>query len=364
MHNSLILGLMSGTSFDGIDASFLYTDGINFKRTPFNLTQKYNTLTIKHLREALDNPNYFITCKKKMQRLINLVTIDHYNVAKNLIDMSGLSPDYIGFHGQTILHKPDKRISVQIGNGQMLAKLLQKEVIYNFRFNDLVNGGQGAPISPIYHLALMNNLKNQFPMCFLNIGGIANITFADKISLIGYDVGPGNNLVDAFIQKNTKLLFDNNGEITKKGIPNQNIVDKNLNHPFFLKNYPKSLDRKTFLHIINDKKLNKLSLEDALSTLSQLTIIPIVDEIKKLSKQPKILVIMGGGQHNSYFVEELKSKLAFSIKTADEIGLPGDMIEAELIAYLAARKINNLPSSFNSTTGVNTATILGEHIKN
>lgn len=363
MDSNLILGLMSGTSFDGVDASFLYTDGINYKRTPFRMTRKYSSSTLKYLKIALNDPENFIICQNKMEKLSNLITIDHYKVAKKLIKKSALNPRYIGFHGQTILHKPDKRLSVQIGSGIKLSELLKKDVVFNFRLNDLQNGGQGAPIAPIYHLAIMRDLNFEFPICFLNIGGISNITFSDNLDLIGYDTGPGNNLIDAYVQKHTNLLFDKNGALAKKGNPNMSIITDFLKHPYFFKKHPKSLDRKTFINIINDKNLNKLKIEDAISTLSQITIKSIINEIRKLNVIPKNLVIMGGGQHNSYIVDELKSAFDFNVNISDDLGLPGDMIEAELIAYLTARNINSLPSTFKTTTGVKGPTIIGNFVK-
>ena len=267
----------------------------------------------------------------------------------------------IGFHGQTVFHDSSSRTSVQLGNPELLSFLTKKDIVFNFRQNDLLNGGQGAPIAPIYHQLISKELNLPSPSCLINIGGISNLTFCNNSDLIGFDTGPGNNLMDLYCQLNLKTSYDKHGSFASKGNVNDELVEKYSKKEYFLKKWPKSLDKYDFYEILKDIEDYKLSKVNALATLAELTINTILKGISILPFYPKLIVIMGGGANNLHIIRQLKTRSRCKVVTAQEINLNGEMIEAELIAFLSARKVYNLPSTFPSTTGTNLPTINGEY---
>ncbi len=242
-----IIGLMSGTSVDGIDASLVFTNGTKLDRTSFNSITPYREETQNFLKICNKNPKRFKEKKEQVARLTKLITNEHANVAKKLIKISGIKPELIGFHGQTIYHNPSNLVSIQLGDGKLLSKLLKTNVVFNFRSSDILNGGQGAPIAPIYHKYLIENLKIKLPAVIINIGGISNITYWDGENLLGFDTGPGNNLMDHYVQMILNKKFDKNGDLASLGTPNFAIVEEFLNQNYFNMVPPKSLDRTTFI---------------------------------------------------------------------------------------------------------------------
>ena len=358
-----ILGLMSGTSIDGIDASLVLTDGINLRRTGSNSITPYKDNTRRLLLKALENPENFIKNTILFKKLTYLITLEHSEVALKYINTIKKKPKLIGFHGQTIFHKPSIKQSVQIGNGKMLANICKTNVVFNFRKDDLISNGQGAPIAPIYHKLILEKKKYKLPSAIINIGGISNITFWDGQELIGFDIGPGNNLMDNFMQIKYGLLYDENGLLAKSGKPNKKLINSFLNLPFFHKPPPKSLER---YELINNEVYNQiLSLkpEDCMATLAKIIVESIKVSFQLLPKVPLNIIIVGGGQYNENLMEIIKSNLSERVFTAKELSLPGNFLEAELIAFLAARKVKNLPSTFPSITGVDKSTVLGSLVK-
>lgn len=347
-----IIGLMSGTSMDGIDATFVKSNGLTLKRLGINFFKKYSKETSELLTLASKNPSAFLNENKNLEKINFFITKDHCNIVNKIIDVNNINPDFIGFHGQTLLHSPQKNISIQLGDSQFLANSLNTRVISNFRENDIRHNGQGAPIAPIYHKYLMESLGVDFPSCFINIGGLANLTYCDKNKLIGFDTGPGNVLIDQYCQTNLNLNFDDKGSIGRLGKINKELIDKFLRNSFFKKNYPKSLDKFEFKKIFNNIKSCKMNDFDIVATLTEMTVISIKLSIETLPKTPLNIIISGGGQNNDYLIERIKKTFDFNVKTARELGLPGDFIEAELIAYLTARNLNMLPLTFPETTGV------------
>ena len=343
---------------DGIDATVIKSDGIKFQRTGFSYSKSYEANTLKLLSEAIKNPLDLINDKYNYLKLSNLITVEHAKVVKKLIlkiynnNHNNIKPSLIGFHGQTILHDPKEKLSIQLGDGKLLSELTGLNVVSDFRKNDIKKGGQGAPLAPIFHLSILKQLKQELPAAILNLGGVGNITWYDGKTLIGFDTGPANGLMDIFIQKKKGELCDLNGRLAKKGSPNNKIIEKVLSHKFFKANFPKSLDRLTFDLILDDKKFLKLSINDALSTLAHITIRSLALSLSLLPKPPLSLIIVGGGQYNKYIVENIKKTHPFKINTAHELGLLGNMIEAELMAFLAIRSVKNLPFTFLQTTGV------------
>ena len=350
-----VIGLMSGTSMDGIDAVIVKTNGIKIDRSKQNYSFSYCKSTKTLLQEAEHNPLSFLKNKKRSELLSYKVTYDHIKCIEKIINKYNPKVDLIGFHGQTIYHNPKKKKSIQIGDPSLMSKKTGIDVISDFRLIDLKNGGQGAPLAPIYHKNLIHNLKLELPSCFLNVGGIANITYLDEKYLIGFDIGPGNVLIDRFMQKNQNMKFDFNGELASKGRIIKNFLVKFNKDPYFSMKYPKSLDKNYFLEIYHLINQYKYKIEDKACTLTELTVVSLINGIKHLPIVPKNIVICGGGAKNSYLIKRLKDKLKqkkISVFLADELGLNSQMIEAELFAFLAARSLSKLPITFPNTTGI------------
>jgi len=343
-----IIGLMTGTSMDGIDISLVETNGLDLNRLNKNFFYEYSIETKKTLTSILKHSLSFNLNRKKY--LDNFITNEHYSALKDLDILS--SSDLIGFHGQTLYHEPNNKISIQLGNPKKLAKMLKKNVIFDFRSKDLSLGGQGAPIAPIYHQFIMERSNLELPSCFLNIGGISNLTFWDGKSLIGFDTGPGNALMDDFMISKLNKNYDVNGIIASKGIVIKKEVENFLKLEFFKKTPPKSLDRESFSIFYHQLIQKKYSINDIMATLAELTVETIIYSLELLPKKIKNIIITGGGYRNTHLMSRLKNKLKIKIFNEKQLGVNFDYVEAELIAYLSARSIYNLPYTFPSTTGV------------
>ncbi|MDC3409801.1 anhydro-N-acetylmuramic acid kinase [Alphaproteobacteria bacterium] len=343
-----IIGLMTGTSMDGIDISLVKTNGIVLKRLNKNFYYKYSSETKKILGDILKT-DININLKKK-SFFDEFITKEHYLALKDLDILS--SCDLVGFHGQTLYHDPDNKISVQLGNPIKLAQMLNKNVIFDFRSKDLSLGGQGAPIAPIYHKFILETLDMELPCCFLNIGGVSNLTYWDGETLIGFDTGPGNALMDDFMTSALNESYDKDGILASKGTPIKEELIKFLKFDFFKKPPPKSLDRQTFLYFYNELIKKNYSVHNIMATLAELTVETIVTSLEFLPKKVVNMIITGGGYRNIHLMDRLKDKLKIKIFNEKQIGINFDYIEAELIAYLSARSIYKLPFTFPSTTGV------------
>jgi len=339
---------MTGTSMDGIDISLVETNGINLKRLNKNFYYRYSSET-KKILDGILKTDININLKKK-NILDEFITNEHYLALKDLDIVQNC--DLIGFHGQTIYHNPKKKVSIQLGDPRKLAKLLNKDVIFNYRSDDIESGGQGAPLAPIYHKFIVEGLKLELPCCILNIGGISNITYWDGKELIGFDTGPGNALMDDYMLYVFNQNFDRDGSIAAKGTPNKKEIKKMLQHDFFRTPPPKSLDRQEFNPQYNELVNKKYSVYDTMATLAEFTIETIVRSLNLLPKEIKSILITGGGCRNVYLMKRLKDKLKLKVYNETELGINFDYIEAELIAYLSARSLYRLPFSFPMTTGV------------
>jgi anhydro-N-acetylmuramic acid kinase len=345
------LGLMSGTSMDGIDIAALQTDGVEIFETGPTLFVPYEDDFKERLRSVLgrtDETLYFVGVENGLvQRHIDAISdyMDHYNLFPNDFDL-------VGFHGHTILHQSPKKhpkgFTRQIGKGQLLADLLEIPVVANFRENDVMHGGEGAPLVPIFHQALCKKLPK--PLAILNIGGVANITYMDEKNLIAFDTGPGNALLDQWMHQHTKEFYDQDGIKTLQGQAHQDWIGKWMQHAYFSTNPPKSLDRLDFQGLPFG-----LSLEDGLKTLAAFTVQCVQDGLRFLPEKPKALYVAGGGRHNQGIMQLLKEMDAsINIQPIDVLGFSSDFLEAQAFAYLAKRSIQKLPLTFPSTTGVNT----------
>ena len=339
---------MTGTSMDGIDISLVKTNGVVLKRLNKNFYYKYSSET-KKILDGLLQTDINVNLKKKIF-LDEFITKEHYSALKDLDIIQNC--DLVGFHGQTIYHNPRSKISIQLGDPTKLAKLLNKDVIFNYRSDDIESGGQGAPLAPIYHKFIIENLNLELPCCILNIGGVSNITYWDGKELIGFDTGPGNALMDDYMSNEFNQNFDRGGSIAAKGIPIEKEIKKMLRHDFFRTPPPKSLDRQEFNPQYNELVNKKYSVYDTMATLAEFTIDTIVSSLKLLPTKPKSILISGGGCRNVYLIKRLKDKLKLKVYNETQLGINFDYIEAELIAYLSARSLYRLPFTFPTTTGV------------
>ena len=339
---------MSGTSVDGIDISLVQTNGLNLKRLNKNYFYKYSEETKSFLMEML-NEDININLKRK-QYLDEFITNEHYLALKDL-DIIQMA-DIIGFHGQTIYHDPINKTSIQLGDPIKLAKMFNKNVIFNFRTKDIDFGGQGAPLAPIYHQFIIEEFNLKLPSCVLNIGGVSNLTYWDGNKLIGFDTGPGNALMDNYMSIISDKHFDKNGTLASKGTPDKKVIKSFLNHEFFKKNPPKSLDKQSFIDFYNELLKKKYSNADFMATLAELTIETIVSSLKFLPHKVNSILITGGGYRNIHLMNRLEDRLRLKFLNEKKLGIDFDYIESELIAYLSARSIYNLPITFPSTTRV------------
>jgi anhydro-N-acetylmuramic acid kinase len=281
-----------------------------------------------------------------------LVTQAHAEAVDSFLAQHGLARDEIdivGFHGQTVLHRPADRLTVQIGDGFALAKALRLPVVVDLRAADVAAGGQGAPLVPVYHRALVRALRRGGPVAVLNIGGVANITYIDGDTLIACDTGPGNALLDDFMLRATGAAVDWDGRSAARGIIDEGWVTRALQHPFFSAPPPKSLDRNAFGAFTVDG----MASEDGAATLTAFTAASIARIVERLPTPPKSWIVAGGGANNPTLMRMLGLGLApATVETANGLGWQGDAIEAQAFAFLAVRSLKGLPLTFPGTTGV------------
>jgi anhydro-N-acetylmuramic acid kinase len=343
-----IIGLMTGTSMDGIDISLVQTNGLSLRRLNKNYFYKYSKETRNFLISILNESIDFNLKRKK--HLDKLITNEHYLALKNLSIIE--ESDLIGFHGQTIYHNPENKTSIQLGDPKKLAKMLNKNVIFDFRSKDLELGGQGAPLAPIYHKFIIEEFNLELPSCILNIGGISNLTYWDGKTLVGFDTGPGNALMDIYISSISNKNFDKNGLLASTGIADKKIIKSFLNHDFFKKSPPKSLDKNSFIDFYNKLLRKNYSDPDTMATLAELTVESFISSLRFLPHKVNSILITGGGYRNIHLINRLEERLRLKFLNEKQLGIDFDYIESELIAYLSARSIYNLPITFPSTTGV------------
>ena len=358
------LGLMSGTSMDGVDASVIQSDGETNCKLISNTYFEYNRDLFKRLtrlRDKINSSKDLNNMSDEIEVLEKEITFFHAQISNKVIEKLPFKIDLVGFHGQTIFHKVEEKISVQIGNGSLLSQLIKKKVIYNFRQNDLKNGGEGAPLTPIYHKLLAKLLveekKIKIPVTILNIGGIANITSISKnYKILSMDIGPGNCLIDKWIRSNSNKNFDENGNIAKFGKIDKFLLEQTLDN-FYYNNIvnKKSLD-------INDFDISPfrgLSLENGAATIIEFT----ADILSKKILNEHVYVC-GGGRKNNFLIETIQKKIQNKIQNIDILDIDGGFIESQAFGYLAIRSYLGLPISFPETTGCKEANSGGVLVKN
>jgi anhydro-N-acetylmuramic acid kinase len=348
----LAVGLMSGTSMDGIDAALLETDGQNHVRPLGFVSVPYRSAFRDRLRAAT------ALCKGKIgpYEAAHIAALEveltdlHAEAARSLLRLCQREPetiDLIGFHGHTIDHAPAQGRTWQIGNGARLAAALGIAVINDFRSADVQAGGQGAPLVPLYHQALTQGMER--PLAILNIGGVANVTWlgAGEHDIIAFDTGPGNALMDDLVLSRLGLPYDSGGERAALGQADESLIGAWLNHPYFPASPPKSLDRDAW----RQAQVEHLNIDDALATLLAFTAAAAAASLPHLPQPPRRWLAAGGGRHNETLMQALAQRLQAPVSPIDALGWNGDAIEAEAFAYLAVRSSLGLPLSLPGTTG-------------
>ena len=350
-----VIGIMSGTSMDGVDFSLIKTDGVSNTEIIHEKQYKYPDKYRNKLKSIIDNlpksQKNQTTYAKKNEKLITNEFLFYIKKFLKHIKPNLYKIELIGFSGQTIYHNPIKRYSIQLGSGKEIYKEINIPTISNFRQKDLLNGGQGAPIGSFYHKSIINKIKEK--SCIINLGGISNITFTNKKKLISYDLGPANSLIDDLSDFFYKKNFDKDGSYASKGKKIDHILLEFNQDLYFKKNYPKSLDRNYFN--IFFKKLIKYKANDALHTASMMTVFSIINGLKLLKYKIEIIILTGGGRKNLFIKRQQKKKLRLKkikITNIENYGFNGDMLESQMFGYLAVRSIKKLPLSTPSTTGV------------
>ncbi len=358
------LGLMSGTSMDGVDASIIQSDGKTKYKAILDKYFEYpksiyNNLT--KLRDKIKSSKDLKKYQKQIKFVEKEITIFHAKAVKQILKKTKTNIDFIGFHGQTIYHNAKERISKQLGNGKLLSKITKKTVVYDFRQNDLKNGGEGAPLTPIFHQILQKkfNIKQ---VSFFNIGGILNrTTIWDKGPLTAKDIGPGMCLIDKWIRTKSKKKYDKNGNIAKSGKVNKKVLDK-----FWSISQVTDPERKSYDVSDFDISFTKgMSLKDGAATLTLYTANLFISHFKMNSifKEKFKTILCGGGRKNKFLVNKIKSWNK-NVKLIDDYGIDGDFVESQAFAYLAVRSYFKLPISFPTTTGVRKPCTGGVIIKN
>jgi anhydro-N-acetylmuramic acid kinase len=339
-----VIGLMSGTSMDGIDAAVLETDG-DFGLKPGPHRGVPYPLELRRALLRLPDDSVDVGAVERT------VTDLHAMLVRQLCAQASLelaSVDLIGFHGQTIHHDPHQRRSWQLGDGQRLADALDCVVINQFRQNDLDHGGQGAPLAPAYHRALVRSTGLAEPIAVLNIGGVSNVTLIDGDALNACDCGPGNALIDDWVSLKFGIPFDEGGRKAAAGKVNGDALGRLLESSYFQQSGPKSLDRNAF----SPAAVAPLPAFDGAATLTAFTAAAIAKEAERLPAMPAAWIVVGGGRRNDQLLVELRSRLSAPVQIAEDVGWSGDAVEAQAFGYLAVRSALRLPLSWPGTTGV------------
>ncbi|WP_137897073.1 anhydro-N-acetylmuramic acid kinase [Sphingomonas sp. 2SG] len=348
----LAIGLMSGTSLDGIDAALLETDGegqvraLAFRGEAYSDAARAQLAAATTLALTFDRPR----ASPNLVAAGELIDRTHAFAVHKLLREAGVEAadvGVIGYHGQTVAHRPDRGWTWQIGDGAVLARATGITVVSDFRSADVAAGGQGAPLLPVYHAALVAGLDK--PVAVLNLGGVGNITFvgADG-TLVAFDTGPANGLIDSWVEAETGARFDAGGTLAAAGQVDEAVLTGMLDHPFFELAPPKSLDRNDF----SVQPARGLAAADGAATLTAFTAASVNEAIDRLPARPRRLIVAGGGRHNPILLRMIGERTGLTPEPSDALGWNGDAMEAEGFAYMAVRTLRGLPISFPGTTGV------------
>ncbi len=355
------IGLMSGTSMDGIDVAMLRTDGVASIEFGPSMFMAYEAEFRQRLEASLEVAKGIERREDRpgdLSLLEREITLRHVQAVERFLKTAvgdwGV-PQVIGFHGQTVLHRPHLGVTVQLGDGALLARELNMPVVYDMRANDILHGGQGAPLVPAYHAALAASLRGEMagrhPVAFVNVGGISNITYVpSEGDPIAFDTGPGNTLIDQWVQREGGVPYDAGGTIASEGGVVEAVVARYMEAPFFRRSGPKSLDRNDFTL----EPMAGLELSDGARTLAAVSAEAILRSVEHMPEPPKLWIVCGGGRKNPHIVGDLVSgarSTGAEVIVAEEAGLDGDSTEAEAWAFLAVRSMKGLPLTFPTTTG-------------
>ena len=355
------VGLMSGTSLDGIDAALVKTDGRTISEMGGSLSLPYTPEFQEQLRKLLGSNqtsgesvgesggNQTNNDALLVERELTML---HAEAVHLLLKQENMQPEdvaVIGFHGQTISHRPDEGVTWQIGNSSLLTESTGVNVVSDFRRRDMAAGGQGAPLVPIFHQALMAGKPK--PVAVLNIGGVANVTWIGEGAddLVAFDTGPGNALINDWVHKHTGKAYDEGGVLAAKGNKvDQDLLGQLMSHEYFTRSAPKSLDRNSF----DASPVRELSLENGTATLTAFTIESVLKAAEQFPAPAEHWYVCGGGRLNATMMEWLAERLgADNVSSINKLGYDGDMLEAQAFAYLAVRSLQGLPLTFPGTTG-------------
>ncbi|MGH7042074.1 MAG: anhydro-N-acetylmuramic acid kinase [Acetobacteraceae bacterium] len=343
------IGLMSGTSLDGVDAAAVETDGITIAAFGPRLTLPYPGPLRATLRRLLDRAPELAEDDPELCAAVAALTRQHARAVLAL----GVDADLVGFHGQTLLHRPEQGRTWQVGDAALLARLIGTPVAHDFRTMDVATGGQGAPLAPVFHAALAAVLVR--PLAVLNLGGVANVTWIGAGgALAACDTGPGNGPLDDWTMRHTGAAFDRDGALAGAGQVDQAVLGRLLADPYFARPAPKSLDRLDFAATLAICGLSALSPADGAATLAAFTAAAVA--ATTLPAPPRRWLVCGGGRHNPAIMQALRAALAAPVDPVETVGWDGDALEAQCFGFLAARVAAGLPLSFPATTGVAHAT--------
>jgi len=350
----MALGLMSGTSLDAIDAALIETDGedhvraLAFVERPYSDAERAElaAATAEALTLAAPEPTPRIAAAAALSTRLHVAAV------RDLLTSAGVAADavrVVGYHGQTVAHRPDRGWTWQIGDGAALARATGIACVSDFRSADVAAGGQGAPLLPVYHRALVRSLGTREPVVVLNLGGVANVTFVGGDgTLVAFDTGPANGLVDDWAAQHTGARFDAKGALAAGGQVHPDVLDAMMDHPFFDAPGPKSLDRADF----TIQPARGLSAADGAATLTAFTAHTVAAGLALLPERPSRLIVAGGGRRNPTMLRMIAEATGLAPEPADALGWNGDATEAEGFAYMAVRTLRGLPISFPGTTGV------------
>jgi anhydro-N-acetylmuramic acid kinase len=352
------IGLMSGTSQDGVDVALIETDGETISRigpTAYRAYTDAERALLRHAAAAAANLTDRAARPGAVAEAEVLVTDAHADAVEAFLAANGFAAAdvaVVGFHGQTLLHRPERGLTIQIGDGRALAARVGVAVVYDFRAADVAAGGQGAPLAPLFHRALARQLRCEPPVAVLNVGGVANVTYVDGEEVVACDTGPGNALLDDFLRLRTGSALDTDGRAGAAGVVDEKAIRALLTHPFFAMPPPKSLDRNDFRDWLGGR-LEAASLADGAATLTALTAAGVARVVPHLPRAPKTWIVSGGGARNPTLMRMLRERLAPArIDSGDDAGWSIDALEAQAFAYLAVRSLRKLPISLPKTTGV------------
>lgn len=360
LRNWLAVGLMSGTSMDGVDAALVETDGGEMIRPRAFHFRAYGAGLRARLAEAMayarmvEGPIY----TQAVREVEAALTAAHAEAVEALIAETGAAPELVGFHGQTLVHRPDAGWTWQIGDGPGLAARLGVPVVHDFRVADMAAGGQGAPLLPVFHRALANGAREgDAPVGVLNLGGVGNLTWLGSApgAWLSFDTGPANALIDDWVRARAGLERDEGGALAAAGQVDEPALARLLDHPYFAAPPPKSLDRNAF----SNAPVSALSVADGAATFTAFTAETVARALAHVPAPPSRLLVCGGGRHNRILMNAIAMRTGLPTQPVEAVGWDGDALEAQAFAYFAVRRMLEQPITFPETTGVCVPTVGG-----